>query len=250
MLNNKYYIVRNGDFATCANSKILYSLVAITLATDDYFTNNSTSCFSIMIGSTLVWTFIEFLLYVTNTRIIKPMYLTFSNFKIEIPKYIALFLQGFQEGGLITTIGLYFGDRLYNNEHSFYYILLFHMFILFSVINIITKNNYQKSSKRQINTISSISLMSLVTIYNTFILYLNPVDFYRQVRMLLVMIYFCSFWTFVAWYKGFRNVEIKLLNEPTNKEITYLDTFLILGYDIIFEIGIAYLTFYNLFITI
>ena len=237
----KYFIVRNGDFATCANTKIIYSLFAILLSLGDYFINNSTSCFRIMVGSTLIWTIIEFFLYFTNTRIIKPMYLRYKNSDIKIPKYLSLFLQGFQEGGVITTIGLYFGDRL-NNKESLYHIIFFHLIILFSVIKIVNKNNYQKASKRQINTSSSLTLMGSVTLYNIYMMYLYPEHIYRQLKMVLTMVYFCSFWTFFAWYKGFRIVEVN------DKFASNWDTFLVLAYDIIFEIGIAYLTFYNLFI--
>ena len=64
------------------------------------------------------------------------------------------------------------------------------------------------------------------------------------------MIYISSIWTFLVWLRNFRKVEILLKNNNNyiQKEITYLDSFLILSYDIVFEIAIAYLTFYNLFI--
>ena len=56
------------------------------------------------------------------------MYLTYNNSKIEVPKPLALFLQGFQEGGLITTIGLFYGDRI----NSSYYMIVFH-FIFYTI---------------------------------------------------------------------------------------------------------------------
>ena len=66
------------------------------------------------------------------------------------------------------------------------------------------------------------------------------------------MVYICSIWSFTVWYKGFRKVEILIKNNNNNeyiqKDVNYFNTLLIIGYDIIFEIGIAYLTFYNLFI--
>ena len=37
-------------------------------------------------------------------------------------------------------------------------------------------------------------------------------------------------------------------NDNTRKQNNLIDAFLILGYDVIFEIGIAYITFYNMFI--
>ena len=107
------------------------------------------------------------------------------------------------------------------------------------------------ASKRQINTSASIGIMSYITIYNAITLYNNPEHFMRQANMFLAMIYVCSLWTIIAYYKNFRKVEIEIMREDgeyVSKPPTFIDTFLILGYDVIFEIGIAYITFYNWFI--
>jgi hypothetical protein len=247
LLNNRYYIVRNGDFATDGNTKILYCVFSILLSIEDYINNNSINCFSIMIGSTFIWTVIEYMLYITNTRIIKPMYIYLWNRKIELHKYVGLFLQGFQEGGFITTIGLYFGDRLNNIN----YVLIYHLLITFMIINIITKYNIIKSSKRQINTHESLIFIVLITLYNLKMIYQYSEHNMRQLKMFIVMIYLSSIWTFFTWYKGFRTAEVYLINENNKyikKSPNNFEIFLILLYDIIFEIGIAYLTFYNLFI--
>jgi len=200
-----------------------------------------------MFGSTFIWVLIEYMLYITNTRIIKPMYIYLWNKKIELHKYVSLFLQGFQEGGFITTLGLYFGDRLNSINH----ILVYHSLIIFMVINIITKYNIIQSSKRQINTNGSLILMGLAIFYNLKTIYQHPEHIIRQLKMFIAMIYLSSIWTFFAWYKGFRTAEVYLINENNEyikKPSNNFDIFLILLYDIIFEIGIAYLTFYNLFI--
>ena len=249
IINNKYYIIRTGDFAIDGNKKILYSLFSIGLCLEDYINNNSTDCFSIMIGSTLIWTFIEFLLYMTNTRKITSMYVTnFDGRKLQLPKPIGLLLQGSQEGGVVTTIGLYFGDRLYQTK----YFVLYHVFILYIVINMSLKQNYNDKtlSKRQVNTMSSLFIMSYITLYNLRTIILNPSHFFRQCNMYFSMIYISSIWTIIAYYKQFRKVEIHIKenNHYIVKSPNHLDAFLILGYDVLFEIGIAYLTFYNWFI--
>ena len=81
-------------------------------------------------------------------------------------------------------------------------------------------------------------------------IYQYPEHNLRQFKMFLIMIYISSIWTFLVWLRGFRKVEILLKNNNNykEKEITYFDSFYILGYDIVFEIAIAYLTFYNLFL--
>ena len=76
MIYQQFYIIRKGDFATDANKKIYYSLFTICLSLEEYINTGSTDCFRIMIGSTMIWTLIETILYITNTRVIKPMYIT------------------------------------------------------------------------------------------------------------------------------------------------------------------------------
>ena len=261
LLDNKYYIIRIGDFATNGNKKILYSLFSICLCLEEYISVKSIDCFSIMIGSTIVWTIIEYILSFTKTRVIKPMYVTnYSGKKIKLNKHLGIFLQGFQEGGVVTTFGVYFGDRLFNVK----YLIFFHLFIGYIVINMVMKDNNNLNiknvkqikknkniSKRQINTIPSLGIMGYITIYNVKTLYYNQSHFLRQFKMFFVMIYVCSIWSLIAYYKEFRKVKIYEKNENDqyiSKNINYSDTIFILGYDVIFEIGIAYLTFYNWFI--
>lgn len=249
LLGDKYYIVRIGDFASDGNKKILYSLFSFGLCLTDYLYNDSGDCFYIMIGSTLIWTIIEFFLYVTNTRKMKSMYITrFNGKKRKIPKSLALLLQGSQEGGVVTTIGLFFGDRLYQLK----YFLLFHVFILYIVINMTMKQTYDGKigSKRQINTNSSLLIMGTITLYNVKTIMDNPSHYQRQCNMFLTMMYISSIWTIIAYYKGFRKVEVheKDGNHYNVIQNNMLHAFFILGYDVLFEIGIAYLTFYNWFI--
>tara|TARA_B110000438_G_C15735482_1_gene616137 strand:+ start:204 stop:986 length:783 start_codon:yes stop_codon:yes gene_type:complete len=257
LIQNKYYIVRVGDFATNGNTKLLYGLFSIVLCIDDYISRNSTDCGTILIGSTVIWTFVEFFLHYSKTRIIKPMYITLWNEKIQLSQNTGIIIQGLQEGGLVTTLGLYFGDRLFD----MYYMIGLHMFILVAIGNICIKKNIIKSSKRQVNTNMSLSFIGGITIYNIKSLYQYPEHIYRQLAMFSIMVYICSFWTFFLWYKGFRTIEIHIKNTSyaitnTNnslqpyykKDITCSDTFYILAYDVFFEIGVAYILFYNLFL--
>ena len=246
LFNNKYYIIRVGDFATNGNRKILYFLFSLLLCCEEYFSIKSINCFKIMFGSSIVWSFIEFFLHITNTRIIKPMYIGFGENKRMINNYCGICLQGLQEGGFVTTFGLYFADRLFQTK----YLILLHLFIIFIILNIFFRKNEDKLSKRQINTPNSIFLMSFFTIYNLKMIYQYPEHNIRQLKMFFIMIYVSSIWTFFVWLRGFRKVEILIKNNERyiEKKINNLDSFYILGYDIIFEIGIAYLTFYNLFL--
>ena len=70
-------------------------------------------------------------------------------------------------------------------------------------------------------------------------------------RMVFVMVYVCGIWTCIAYHKGFRGVQKDVLMSNriyVMEKTTYIDDIIVLGYDVIFEIGIAYLTFYNWFV--
>ena len=54
--------------------------------------------------------------------------------------------------------------------------------------------------------------------------------------------------TYCKCYRCIRHAKIMDNNTYTCKSDNLLDAFLILGYDVVFEIGIAYITFYNIFI--
>jgi len=243
---NEYYILRVGNFATNANTKIYYSLFTIMLCIEEYLTINKIDCFNIMINSTVIWSIIEFILHVSKTRVIKPMNLYIFNNKYQLPMQVGVFLQGFQEGGCITTIGLYFGDRIHIRK----YFLFLHFIILFIIWSVSTRKLQNKiSSKRQVNAYTSLALMSSVTTYNIIKLYQNPSHIQRAINMLFVMIYISSYWTFIAWYKGFRKVRVyQTICGERMRIINKYDTINVLGYDVIFEIGMAYLFFYCYYI--
>jgi hypothetical protein len=261
LIQNKYYIVRTGDFATNGNAKLLYGVISSILCIDDYISNNSTDCFTILTGSTIVWTIVELCLHMTNTRKINPMYVYVFDKTYQLPNYAGIILQGFQEGGVITTIGLYYGDRL----HTTYSLIHLHLLILLGSGTILMRTkSTQIASKRQINTMGSICFIGSITFYNIMCIYYYPEHIQRQISMFFTMIYFCSIWTFFSWYKGFRTIQVHIKNpkfcletitgssdslqEYLIKPVHLLDTFLILSYDILFEIGIAYLFFYNIFL--
>lgn len=247
IFKNKYYIIRTGDFATDANKKIIYTFLSIALCIHDYIAKNTTEYFIIMMGSSFIWTLIELFLNERKVRIIKPMKLTYNNKTIILNKYFGICLQGIQEGGVVTIIGLYFGDRFF----SYTYQTIYHIIITYMVVNMMKKeSNLKILSKREINTPGSLLLMSSATVYNGIMLYYNPSHLYRSLNMFLSMIYISSIWSVVSYIKEFRKVEVQIysIDKYVVRKDTLLDAFLILGYDVIFEIGIAYITFYNMFI--
>jgi hypothetical protein len=259
ILNNKYHIVRYGDFATNGNAKLFYSIFAGTLCFDDYRTRGSIDCIAITTGATMVWTAVEIYLHTSGTRVIKPMFLGLRNnpnMQILLPTAAGALLQGAQEGGVVTAVGLYYGDRIRNLT----ILARLHLFIAVIVFNVWMRDTRMVTnvvaSKRQVNTTGSMLLIGAATAYDLTMLWKHPEHAYRQLAMLSVMIYVCAWWTFVAWYRGFRSVEVHVkrdTRENTEQEYivkpsTTINLIAVLGYDVLFEVGAAYLVFYNLFI--
>jgi len=176
------------------------------------------------------------------------------NKKIELPMYLGVFLQGFQEGGCITTIGLYFGDRI----HIFKYYVFLHLMILFIIWNVWNRELTDKIySKRLVNSNGSLILMGTITTYDIVKLYQNPQYIQRALNMFCIMVYVSSLWTCIAWYRGFRKVNVYEYQQPlliNSNENEYIkknnryDTFFVLFYDVVFEIGMAYLFFFCYYI--
>lgn len=250
IITKKYYITRRGEFATDANKKLAYTILGLCLCYHDYIERNTLEYISVFIGSSLFWTVIELFLNVSKSRIINPMVLKVRRrFEIPVNKYIGIALQGTQEGGVVTIIGLYFGDRLLSMHHQ----AVYHLIIFYMVVNMINKNsNLTTRSRRQVNTMSSLAIMGTVTLYNAITIYYNPIHIYRIFTMFLSMIYISSIWTYISYKKMFRDVEIEGIHEKSGEYRLECSpkkiVFNVLTYDIIFEIGIAYITFYNLFV--
>ena len=245
--SREYYIVRYGNFATNGNIKLMYGLLSVALSIDDYWSEGSVDCFRILIGSTTIWTIVEHYLHKSGTRVIKPMQIHICGTRYNVPIYGSLVIQGLQEGGLITTLGLYFGDRI-DDPAS---IILFHMFLLLSIISVCAQKNLVRSSRRMVNTRASLTFIFSITawdLYSSICLYRDHLT--RQIRMFAVMVYFSAWWTCATWWIGSRQVEVR--DNSTNQGDIIIksavDTFMVLSYDVIFEIGFAYLIFYNLFI--
>ena len=94
IINNKYYIIRNGDFATNGNIKIIYSLFAILLSIFDYLFYNNKDSLKILFGSSILWFIVELILSTAKIRVIKKMIIKFNGYSYELNKYLGLIFRG------------------------------------------------------------------------------------------------------------------------------------------------------------
>ena len=161
-----YYIVRSTVFAKSGSSKILYTLASLYIS---LFGLEYASIYAI---STSIWTLVEYLLQRYKVRKISPMYIG----KKQVPRTLALFLQGSQEAGFVTVYSLYFADN-YKEQAD---LLLYTLCLIF--LNVIVSKRWTNQghyySRRKITDKKSVSVLSLVTAIDIY--YLFNIEFLKQ----------------------------------------------------------------------
>lgn len=242
-------MVRVGDFATSGNNKLLFSIVSVALCAEEYFARGTTDCTAIMAGGAATWTVVEYMLHMSGTRVIRPMYVVGPlGTKIQLSRCTGVILQGMQEGGFVATAGLYFGDRLTDPK----YFAGLHVLIVTIVATLFVKKRCvgaeteRVASRRQVNAPGSVAAMSCATLFNAHALITDTDSVHRVIPMFCVMVYICAIWTLCAWFRGFRRVEVE--SYGTARPGTPANTLAVLGYDVVVEIGVAYTTFFFLFV--
>jgi hypothetical protein len=271
-ISKKYYILRSNTFAQSANVKILYTVFALILC------YGNIEYFQLYLMSTGCWTIVEFLLQKLHIRQIGAMVLKtpthylndvyvekhnlnkYINKQYIIPHYLAILLQGSMECGFIMIFGLFFADRLKEQ-----YMLMFVVLIcIFSNTMWLSSNTYSDilndyfsspvykqflnrkivkinkityTSKRLINAKIPLIVLFLAVIYDIYgYLY---IEFLRPFKMLFIMVLLGYVWTLAQVL-----METRLVVTNDNNPVTKLESLAVLSFDVIVEIGLAYMPFY------
>ena len=268
-----YYILRSNTFARSANTKLLYTLGAICIAVQQK------EYIILYTFSTGFWTFIEYLLVWTSIRKIKTMIFqplsllpcipTLYNRKYKLNQITSAVLRGSMEGGFITTYSLYWADNILVYPFSFIGSLIV-IFMHTLVLNYNTKisknrkilpNNYNSTlstynnrngkinhnSIRHVNSKRALTVLAGISIIDVY--YLAFIGFQREIVFLTMMIIFGSVWTSAHYLCNTRQV-LCCNTRPFTDAHAYIPNkthvFLTYYFDVVVEIGIAYMPFYFL----
>ncbi len=224
--NKHYYIVRHGAFATSAEIKIVFTIIAWLLCGQD------TEYLALFAVSSFLWASVEAVLQLYGTRQIVSM--NFLGRPLPLP--ISLALQGTQEAGFVCVYGIYFADRLSTHWKSLLYSNV-------GVLAIILWNGRHKNIKRQasrrcITAPWPLALLAATCLLN--IAGLVWVETIRPLRMLMVMSILGGVWTAGQVASGLRGVETE--SGPASPG----EVLAVLGFDVLIELACAYLPFYFL----
>jgi hypothetical protein len=245
MLEQTFFIIRNGAFGTDFGSKLFLTIIGLFICFYDWKSEKRKDYFWVFLFGTLIWGGAELFLQLTGIREMSQNFL----FSFPIPIWFASFLRGTSEGAVVAIIGLFFGDRLLkkDNKRKFWFLFLIG-FILFMVIKAIMQGMPTKliggdvSSRRDLLALPSILFLSMVTIFDFIWLYKSkPKIRKRAVSMFLMMVIPFLFWTFAEWYANTRWVEFGSLGNLALA--SYPLTLFWFLFDVIIEIGIMYVPF-------
>ena len=115
ILQNIYYLVRDGNFGTNYNWKLYFGLAAFIVCMYFLIKHQQKDYLYIFSLGSLIWFGIEVLLESLGYRNIGQVYL----FNFPIPMVLGAFLRGISESGFAAVAGVLAGDTLLKKKNWF-----------------------------------------------------------------------------------------------------------------------------------
>ncbi len=260
MLFENIFMIRGGAFGTDFGIKLIFSIINILICIYDCKTNDKRlDYFWVFLTATLILIMGELLWQTFGIRVIREKYL----FGINITTWLWLTipLQAISEGALMAIIGIFFGDRIMNEETRKKWIVVLILFIVLrfflpTIVLVSMGFNYANvnvgdpniPSRRNIFAIGTLITLSLFG--SIAILWLIRTDSETRKRglfLILVALIVSIFWTLGEWIPGQRWVEVGTQNpDGTYSNLRSADPLLefgILAYDIVIEMVLLYVSF-------
>lgn len=225
LFKKNYYILRFSNFARSGNIKLIYTIISLLMCYSSF------EYFLLYCISTIIWSFIEFILQKLGIRKMSTMFLSWNNIYFNVPNPFNYLLQGSMESGFIITFGIYFSDY---PKYKFLSLLLIFLHTLFLSYNQETNIIH---SKRLVNSEFPILFLLTLTFIDMYCIYISKN--LRGLMILYNMILIGSIWTISHVIMKTRRVVT-----DRNIECSSLEIFNILTFDVIIEMSVMYIPFY------
>jgi hypothetical protein len=202
----------------------------------DWKKNKRKDYFYVFLIGTIIWFSVEFSVQSLGIRV-TDAYM----YGLHLPIFVAALLRGAAEGGFIILFGLFFADRMNRKWITVFLILCgVTLYITLSAQQNMPPTGEVASRRDLLNT-GGLVYMSMMILFDIFWLAKAKIKVRnRALPALLVMIIFTGIWTLGEYLAKTRWIELGSSLAPG-----YLQ-FLGLSYDVIVEIGLAYLPFLGL----
>ncbi len=257
MIFESIFMIRGEEFGQDFSIKLIMSIIAIIFCLYDWKTNERKDYFWVFLAGTIFWSLVELSLQQGGTRVLQQKFL----FGIDITSmpWLTIPLQGISEGAFVAVIGVFFGDRILNEETRKKGIQLFAAYLLiFALLNLINFNigyadvkigDPNVPSRREMFNVmsvvfiifmSGIALIWMITRESTYVRN-------RGLMMWLIMALFIAEWTLFSWITGDRWIEMGTVNSNgTYSNLRHAPAgieFLALFYDVVIEVSLIYVPF-------
>lgn len=244
MFENTLFMIRNGEFGTDFNLKLIWSLVGLAVCVYYWIKNKKRDYFWVFMIGSAIWFAIEYGAQLTGVRVMGANYL----FGVKIPVVIASILRGSAEGGFVALFGLLFFDKISDKKSRLKWSVLSAIILTIFVLKTINQGlpfreiGGQVASRRDLFGGPSLLFMAGFIIFDIIWLFLTKPEIRkRALGMFSVMVIVTGIWTLTEFFVNTRWIELGPVNALTMAPP--LLQFLGLAYDVIVEIGLFYIPF-------
>ena len=260
MLYESIFMIRGGAFGFDFGYKLIIAIITILICFYDWKTNDKRlDYFYVFIFGTLIFIMAEIAMQFSGTRALQEKFL--FGFNITTWLWLTIPLQAISEAAYIAILGIFFGDRIMEEETRkrwTVYLILFNIlrYIIPAIVLLSMGHNYADvnagdpriPSRRDIfaiGTIFSISILSFIAIF--WLAKTNTETRKRGLYLIYVMLVISVIWTIAEWITGQRWIEVGIKNPGgTYSNLRRADPlleFVILAYDAIIEMTLIYTAF-------
>lgn len=237
-------MIRGGGFGNNFETKLYMTLIALFAVIYDWKVKKRTDYWFVFLIGTVIWGGVELSLQIAGTRVVVQNYL----FGLPLSVFSTALLRGTSEGAVIAIIGVFFGDRLLDSKDRKWSIVGF--ILLNLVIVLMVLQQYQPTitsgenvpSRREIFTPVAVIFMILMIIIDLYWYFRSDsITRKRGLWMFYVLLLFSTIWTLTEYLCHTRWIEIMSLGSLQHADP--ITEFLALLYDIVVEIGFAYVPY-------
>jgi len=254
MLLENVFMIRGGSFGEDFGAKLIMGLLALIACIYDWKKNERMDYLWIYIFATVIWAASELLLQLSGTRVFQEK--DFFGIDITHAIYLTVILQGMSEAALVTTIGIFFGDRIKNKDTRKRWIVIYLIFLSgFVLLYLRNGINFASVPEGDLSIPSRRDMFPLLA--NIFIaimcaiaiIWFIKADSETRKRGLftyLIMASFIAWWTLMEWLSGQRWIEVGNLTNGVYSNLSRADPFvefLALAYDYMVEVSLIYIPF-------
>lgn len=255
MIFESVFMIRGGGFGEDFTIKLIMSVITIILCIYDWKVNERKDYIWVFIVGTIIWSTAEFTLQMAGTRVLQEKFL----FGIEVTNalWLTIPLQGMSEGAFVAVLGIFFGDRILNEETRKKWTVIFILVLVLLSIQYLRNGIHYNSVNAGDPNIPSrrdmfpgtgmIFIVAMCTMAVIWLATTNSETRNRGIMMNLIMVVFIACWTLFEWLTGQRWIEVGIMHSDGTysnlKRAPPLIEFGALAYDVLIEVSLIYVPF-------